>query len=224
MSEEAPEVDLTADAPAPDITKPDDSPIDITTSEVDTRAKPDNGGASTDELSGDVEGGQSTPETLTYTPPEGIELTETDTALLSEFAERGKDIGLSQDQFQKIVELDIARSKELNDQAVEGWKEQVSAWKEASRTDKEIGGPEFNSNVEHARTAVKQFGDAELMSVLRDPSPDNPSGLALNNHPAFLRFFTRIGRVIADPTLIEGGDSPTQNESWRNMYPSMKDL
>ena len=97
----------------------------------------------------------------------------------------------------------------------------MNGWRDSARADKEIGGERLSEAVKVAESAIKQFGDAELQSLLRSPTPDNPNGMAIGNHPAVLRFLNRVGKAIADPTLLQGDAAPQTEGTLRRMYPSM---
>jgi hypothetical protein len=179
---------------------------------------------SSDLLSDDESGGsEGVPETYTFEPPEGLELDEDTKGRIDAFAETAREMGLTQQQYQSLIEYDINRAQQLNDVAVEGWDRQVEEWRKSAKTDKEIGGEKFTENLKVAESAVKQFGDPDLRALLKSPSPENPNGLAIGNHPAVLRFLNRVGKAIADPGLLQGDAAPQTEGTLKRMYPSMFD-
>ena len=214
--------DLLADdaTEAPEAT---DAPA--TQTETTTDAAPAGDGKDAADLLSDDESGGSegVPETYTFEPPEGLELDEDTKGKIDAFAETAREMGLSQKQYQALIEFDINRTQQLNDEAVTGWHERVDSWREQAKADKEIGGERLAEAQATAKQALQQFGDADLRALLKSPSPENPNGLAIGNHPAVLRFLNRVGKAIADPTLLQG-DAPPQTEgTLRRMYPSMFD-
>lgn len=177
-----------------------------------------------DPLSGDGSGGEEgVPDEYAFEPPEGVEMTDDLKAALDGFSETAKELGLTQAQYQKLVEYDFNRSQQTADKAVDGWNQRVQRWRDGVTLDKEIGGEKLAETMETVETVMKQFGDAELRSLLRSPSSDNPEGLAVGNHPAVVRFLNRVGKAIADPNLLQGDAAPQTEGTLKRMYPSMFD-
>ena len=214
-----PPADDKAAAAADDKPKAADDDIDLLDGEDKADDTEDNSG---DMLSDDDDTGEEgVPDQYTFDPPEGYELTEVDKAALEQFDPLAKELGLSQSQYEKIVGFEIQRAQAASEEAVSGWNDRVSSWKAGVRTDNEIGGEKLQESIQLSKNAIKQFGDPELNALLKSPSPENPDGLALNNHPALLRFFTRVGKVLADPELIQGGEDRRPEDIATRMYPSM---
>ena len=177
-----------------------------------------------DLLSDDESGGsEGVPDEYTFEPPEGLELDEDTKGRIDAFAETAREMGLTQQQYQSLIEYDINRAQQLNDVAVESWDRQVDGWRQSAKTDKEIGGEKFAENLKVAESAIEQFGDPDLRALLKSPSPENPNGLAIGNHPAVLRFLNRVGKAIADPKLLQGDAAPQTEGTLKRMYPSMFD-
>jgi len=195
---------------------------DQTLADADTGDAGDTNAA--DLLSDDESGGsEGVPETYTFEPPEGLELDDETKGRIDAFADTAREMGLTQKQYQSLIEYDINRAQQLNDVAVESWDRQVEDWRKSAKADKEIGGEKFAENLKVAESAIKQFGDPDLRALLKSPSPENPSGLAISNHPAVLRFLNRVGKAIADPGLLQGDAAPQTEGTLKRMYPSMFD-
>lgn len=206
----------------------DTSTTDTTGAEDQTLADADTGDAgdkgAADLLSDDESGGsEGVPEKYAFEPPEGLDLDDETKGRIDAFADTAREMGLRQDQYQSLIEYDINRAQQLNDVAVESWDQQVDGWRQSAKTDKEIGGEKFAENLKVAEGAIKQFGDADMRALLKSPSPENPNGLAIGNHPAMLRFLNRVGKAIADPTLLQGDAAPQTEGTLKRMYPSMFD-
>lgn len=222
------EDDLINDAPAPgaaaDNPPADPAPADGAQAHEDKpldKAADNNaqGDQSGDLLSDDgATGDEGVPDQYTFDAPEGVTL---DQERIDAFKDAAKEMGLTQDQFRKIVEYDLERGQAANDAAVQQWNEQVGQWRKSAQADKEIGGDAFKESIRLAQTAVDQFGDADLKALLKSPSPDNPNGLAIGNHPAVLRMLRRIGERLSDPSFIEGDASQKDAGTLQRMYPSM---
>jgi len=176
----------------------------------------------TDPLSGDGTGGEEgVPDAYTFEPPEGVEMNDDLTAGIEAFGETAKELGLTQAQYQKLIEYDLNRAAQITEQAVSGWTERVNDWVNTVQHDKELGGSNLPQTKLTIEAAVKQFGDPDLRALLRSPSQDNPNGMSIGNHPAVVRFLNRVGKAIADPSLITGDAQPPIRRPEERMYPSM---
>ncbi|CVA10454.1 Uncharacterised protein [Serratia marcescens] len=153
---------------------------------------------SPDEGNADKESGDKTdkkdkpaaPEKYEFSAPEGQEL---DANALAVFEPIAKELGLSQEQAQKLVDI----YPQIQQQQAEAWSKQVADWGEQVKADKEIGGDKFNASVGAAQRALDQFGNTELREYL------NASGLG--NHPALVRFCAKVGKAMAEDTFVVPG-------------------
>lgn len=127
------------------------------------------------------------PEKYEFTPQEGQEL---DANALAVFEPIAKELGLSQEQAQKLVDI----YPQIQQQQAEAWSKQVADWGEQVKADKEIGGDKFNASVGAAQRALDQFGNPELREYL------NASGLG--NHPALVRFCAKVGKAMAEDSFV----------------------
>ncbi|HEJ8055893.1 TPA: peptidase [Serratia marcescens] len=130
------------------------------------------------------------PEKYEFSAPEGQEL---DANALAVFEPIAKELGLSQEQAQKLVDI----YPQIQQQQAEAWSKQVADWGEQVKADKEIGGDKFNASVGAAQRALDQFGNTELREYL------NASGLG--NHPALVRFCAKVGKAMAEDTFVVPG-------------------
>jgi hypothetical protein len=170
---------------------------------------------------GDGEGeSESTgaPEEYEFTPPDGVEI---DPEKLEVFGERAYDLGLSQEQFQKLIEFDIERSLNAQKAMSEAYGERVSSWADATKVDKELGGEKLPENLGLAKRAMDTFASPELAKLIDTPSADNPDGLGLGNHPEVIRLFYRVGKAISENSLITGDSKVEGADSLQKMYPTM---
>lgn len=169
-----------------------------------------------DEGEGDGEGG--VPEKYEFKPPEGVEI---DAAVLEGFGDTAKELGLSQGQFQKLVEYDIERSAAAVQDLSSQFQERISSWADDAKADKELGGEDLDKNLALAKQAVDTFGSPQLAKLIDAPSFDNPDGLGLGNHPEVIRLFYRVGRAISESDLVTGDNKIEGRDSLEKMYPSM---
>jgi hypothetical protein len=133
--------------------------------------------------------------------PEGVEV---DTVALTAFAPVLKGLNLSQEQAQGLVDVYAAQTqrqatdfaKQLENpefatqQAGLMLQSHRDAWATAVKADKDIGGANFDSNVQTAQRAIARFGTPELQSLL------NTTGLG--NHPALVKLFVAVGKQIRE--------------------------
>lgn len=155
-------------------------------------------GASTDNAQGDKDGAQAddqkaqgAPEKYEFKPPEGKEF---DAEILTNFSEVAKELNLTQDAAQKLLDKMGPLVEQRQIQQIEQVRTQ---WADASRNDKEFGGEKLSENLAVAKKALDQFGTPELRTLL------NQSGLG--NHPDVIRFMYRAGKAISEDRYV-GGD------------------
>jgi len=97
--------------------------------------------------------------------------------------------GMSKEGFAKQQQAE----QQANEAAINSLKDE---WK----------GDEFKVNSELAARAFKKFG-GEKPEVAKFIEETKVNGLALGNHPIFLRVFAAIGKAIADDSMSAGGRS-----------------
>lgn len=127
------------------------------------------------------------PEKYEFAAPEGQAL---DANALAVFEPIAKELGLTQEQAQKLVDI----YPQIQQQQAEAWSKQIADWGEQVKADKEIGGDKFNASVGLAQRALDQFGNPELREYL------NASGLG--NHPALVRFCAKVGKSMAEDSFV----------------------
>ena len=158
------------------------------------------------------------PEEYVFTPPDGVEIDE---GQIEAFGEYAYDLGLSQDQFQKLIDFEMERAQQAQSQMADAYTERVSAWAEATKADKELGGEVLDENLGLAKRAMDAFASPELAKLIDTPSPENPDGLGLGNHPEVIRLFYRVGKAISESDLVTGDSKVEGADSLQKMYPTM---
>lgn len=139
--------------------------------------KPEGESKSTDEVAYD------------FKMPEGVEL---DAASADEFKAIAKELNLSKDAAQKVVDLAVRREQAR----AEAFTKQVEDWAAQVKADPEMGKPE---NLAAARKVIETFGDDETKSLL------NSTGMG--NHPALVRFVLKISKAISEDKYLAGKDT-----------------
>lgn len=131
---------------------------------------------------------QTAPGTYSdFAMPEGIEL---DAKLLESATPLFKELGLTQEQAQKVVDFEAARVAEQARSQAEAFEQLKADWRDQSMNDPEFGGEAFEENVSTAREALKKFGDAELSQLMED--------YGIGNHPAVIRALVKIGKLTRE--------------------------
>lgn len=172
-------------------------------------------------------GAGAEPVDYKFVPPDDIgEIIMTDEVKkqFDSFNERAKVAGLSQEQYQKIVEGEIRRGREAVKEAVADYQKRIDNWADTTRADKELGGADLAKNLSVSKKAMDTYGTPGLKALLDLPSPNNPEGLGLGSHPEIIRLLHRVGtQLLEEGNLMSGesGDAAAHDASLRRMYPSM---
>jgi len=155
------------------------------------------------------------PVEIKLTAPEGVEL---DSKALEGFTTFAKEMGLTQDQAQKALEFQLSREAEANASAKEFWADQNRKWVEAIKTDKEVGGADWQVKATKARNAAFALGGQELLTEI--------SRLGLANNPALVRAFYRAATKMSEDSLTARPEgSPTRpDDSLRAMFDKSPEL
>lgn len=196
----APEADVTKAAPVVDPTKPapKDAPVDT----KPTDAKPD----ATKDAPKDtkVEGA---PEKYEFKAPQDIKL---DDQVVVAFSEVAKDLNLTQDNAQKILDK-VAPLIELR--AKDALTAQRTTWVEQAKADKEIGGEKLAENLAIAKKAYETFGSKELGTFLEQTG--------LGDNPHLIRAFLRAGKAISEDRIVPGeGSRASATDAASKLYPN----
>lgn len=137
---------------------------------------------------GDAEGSQTPPdEYAEFKMPEGVQL---DDALMTDALPLFKEMGLTQEAAQKLVDFQASRLQADAQKQVDAFTQLKTDWHEQSVNDKEFGGDAFAENVKLAQSAVNKFGTPELKELMED--------YGVGNHPEMLRFMVKVGKLTQE--------------------------
>lgn len=162
---------------------------------------------------------ETVPEKYEFTMPEGV---DADSEMLAEFEPIAKELGLSQENAQKLVDLQIKSLQKSvqkmqadhEAQQEEAFKEMTTQWAAAAKADSEYGGTKFNENLSVAQKALKQFASEGLIEYL------NSSGLG--NHPEVIRTFVKVGKAISEDKFVVGGQGGARaTDPAKVIYPNL---
>jgi hypothetical protein len=147
---------------------------------------------------GDDDKPEGAPETYeAFAVPEGVTLDE---AVIAEAVPVFKDLGLKQDQAQKLVDFWTARAtaaEEANARALTDFNAKLI---EQVKADPELGGAALKQNLALASKAIERFGSPQLKTLLAETG--------FGNQPEVLRFLKKVGEIDAEDTLERGRSTP----------------
>lgn len=143
---------------------------------------------------------QAAPESYTFTTPEGA--TALDSAVTDAFASVAKELNLTQEGAQKV--LDKVAPVMAQRQA-EAMVAQEKAWSDAARADKEYGGDKLTENLGIAKKAMDAFTTPALRDLLEQTK--------LGSHPEVIRMFVKAGAAISQDGFVQGGTAAAKPKS-----------
>lgn len=199
--------DLLADAPAKPAADaaaptPESKPEGDKPKADDSSAKPegdaelladDGEGKPKDKADGPTDAEPSgAPETYeAFTPPEGVTIDE---AALAKATPVFKELGLSQANAQKLVDLFAETQQQAVQSQVDGFTQLKKDWVAEIKADPEFGGANLDKTTGAAKTLIAKYGDKDFLNVVRE--------WGWNNNPGFLRMCARIAADLSEDTLI----------------------
>lgn len=152
------------------------------------------------------------PEKYEFKAPEGKEL---DPAAVEAFSPIAKDLKLTNDQAQKLVDLYAAQSAKAVETQTAAWKAVTDEWKATAQTDKDYGGAKFAENMGVVAKGLDKFGTPGLRKALDD------SGMG--DHPEVVRFLYNVGKASAEggfPSGNAGGGGAAKTDA-ELMFPGL---
>ncbi|TDX30763.1 hypothetical protein DFO67_10418 [Modicisalibacter xianhensis] len=167
-------------------------------------------GAKDGEGKKDGEQESQVPEKYEFKAPEGFE-GELDQAAIEQFEPIAKELGLTQEQADKLVAMHADSIQRAATAQRETWAQQQQTWRDELQSDPDFGGKAFNENVQSAVKAVERFGTPGLKEALEQTG--------MGNHPELVRTFAAIGKAISEDKLHLGGQSHGQRDAADILYP-----
>lgn len=159
------------------------------------------------------EGDDVVPETYAdFNLPDGMILDE---AALSEIDPIFKDLGLSQDKAQKLIDVYANQIQAGEQKQVDTFNQLMDDWLGQSKNDGEFGGEKFAENVKIAQSAISRYGTPELKQLMMDHG--------MGNHPEMIRFMVRVGHTLKEDVPGDSGNnSPAPRDRVSILYPKDK--
>lgn len=125
-----------------------------------------------------------------FVMPEGVEKNE---EVLNQFKGIAKELNLTQEQAQKLVDIQANASLAQQQAQQAQWKETVNEWKQ--ETIHSLGA-NYKKDLAVAAKALDRFGSPELRKFLDE------SGLG--NHKLLVSAFVKAGKLISEDSFAEG--------------------
>ncbi len=145
------------------------------------------------------------PEKYEYKVPEGFTLdADTQTKIDAKF----KDLGLSQDAAQSLVDMYIEQTTEAAQAPYAAYKEMTDGWRKDAEAHPDLRGklgPGQEVNVRISK-ALDSLGDAQLVKDFKSLMDLTGAG----NHPAFIRAIDKFAQRITEGTHVPG-NGPTKD-------------
>ncbi|WP_213705271.1 peptidase [Enterobacter roggenkampii] len=151
---------------------------------------------------------EGAPEKYEFTAGEGVEL---DTEALKDFEPVARDLNLTNEQAQKLVDAYPKILAGVQQRQAEAWQAQTEQWAADVKADKEIGGDKLTANLSAAQRALEQFGDPELKEYL--------DSTGLGNHPALVKAFIKVGKAMSEDKVVTGGHESGGSDLISAFYP-----
>lgn len=149
--------------------------------------------------------------------PDGVKL---DDAQVADLQATAKDLNLTQDQAQKLVDRELKVRGDVSAAAQTEFKATVASWADQARADKEIGGDRLSAVLASAKRGVDTM-DAQVpgLKQILDAT-------GFGNHPVAIKLFQKIGAMTADDgKFLAAGTKPADKNSEaavaQRMYPTM---
>lgn len=141
------------------------------------------------------------PEKYEFTAPEGITFDE---PTLAEASTLFKELGLSQENAQKLVDFQAKQMKSISEAPYTAYNAMREGWQNEVKADKEIGNilPKVKETIGRA---LDTLGDASLVTSFKEAMNLTGSG----DHPAFVKAFYKLSQMVVEGRHVSGsGPSP----------------
>jgi hypothetical protein len=138
---------------------------------------------------------------------------ELDAALVEAAVPVFKEVGLTNEQANKIAPLAVKVQERMLQQQADDHSAMKAQWARDAKADPEIGGAKFEETLALAGRALDQFGaqsvkDADGKETNEFRSLLNESGLG--NHPVMLRIFRNVGLKVGEDDALIRTDTSRQ--------------
>ena len=137
-----------------------------------------------------------------FTLPEGM---RPDAESMSQAKEAFKELGLSQEQSQKLVDMNTHILQQALAAKDQQWLDTTDNWAKEVRSDPELGGRNYKNSVARAERALAKFDQS---GELTDFLVTTQAG----NNPAFMKFLVGVDKATSEDSFERGGSSGKPKE------------
>lgn len=126
-----------------------------------------------------------------------------------------KEQGLSNDQAQKMLDMQSEALSQYSQTLSQQFNEQVTTWGEEIKADKELGGDNLTASAEYAKRAVTEFAGEEFLQEL--------DTTGYGNHPKLFKMLVNIGKELEASDLVVTGSQGNDSKSFADkFYPNIE--
>ena len=141
--------------------------------------------------------------------PEGSK----DDTLAKEIMADAKELGLSNEAAQKMLDIQIQRIAQFTKANEDNAKRTIQGWNKSMAEDKDFGGSNLAKTNEDARRSSTRFFTQDELKQIG----------AYAQHPILVKAFARIGAAMREDKIIGGGSASNQSvPPAERMYPKNK--
>lgn len=156
-----------------------------------------------------------------FKAPEGFEL---DKPTMEKALPVFKELGLSQENAQKLVDFYSDISKQASEASVNLWKETQEVWKKEIMTSADLG-PKLDQVKANVSKMIDSVGDAKLAQDFRQAMDYTGAG----NNPAFIRMLNALASKYTEGSHVAGkgpspggqGDNQGPRSAAKSIYPNL---
>ena len=158
----------------------------------------------------DPEPAEGVPEE--YAPPvlpEGVTL---DADMVKSFAPVAKEIGLSQEAYQKVVDYHIAVQKAEGEKVFADFQKQRQTWRQEVTSQ--------DGHEQQIALAKKALASDLVPDSLRELVTGEQAWLG--DHPGMIGFLAKVGNLIKEDSLIDGNTNAAPKSAAQVLFPNHK--
>lgn len=130
--------------------------------------------------------------------------------VVDEIVSMAKEQGLSNEQAQKILDMQSEVVSGYQAQVEQTHSEQIEAWGEEIKADKELGGENLTKNAELAKRAVTELVGEDFLVELDQTG--------FGNHPKLFKMLVNVGKQMYADDLVLPGAQPNQPKSMADVF------
>jgi hypothetical protein len=175
----------------------------------DTSKSPEQVKAEADKAAADAKAKEGAVE-YKFKSPEGVTLDE---KVVGEFTGIAKDLKLSNEDAQKIVDLGPKLVSNIQQAQAQALEKAGEDWRKELESDKEFGGSNFKQSQELAIRLRDKFATPEERDSLK-----LLFNSAWGNYPALFKMLARAGKALGEDKIVDGTGTQSELTAAQVMY------